>query len=321
MRGGVDKAALRRQTQRGSVLVFTLLVCLGVAVIVQVLTAVVLCAERALVDESVGRQRLSEQEAGLAALADVALDRWGATHWGALPGCVDSVEGCLALQAAPTDPEWVMAAMVRQTPEVSDRQTSALVERGRDGIDLPLAALVAESVCADADRTSVWLAGEASGYVHHRPDVTLVGAGCSVEPLARPWRLDEGWAAADSLTMPAGVAPSSAVIRDAGGPGHRVLMSGRTPESSVESPVLVLITGGADVDARGLGDVYGVIVVDDGSVFMDGTVIHGAVFATGTVDLGATGQVVYSEAVFRWATDRSLWRVRLVPGSRGEITD
>jgi hypothetical protein len=84
---------------------------------------------------------------------------------------------------------------------------------------------------------------------------------------------------------------------------------------------LVVVTGGADLDARDRGDLYGVIVVDQGSVQLDGTVLHGAVFATGEVALGQTGQILYSPQVLRWATDRSLHRVRLVPGTRWEGTE
>ena len=54
---------------------------------------------------------------------------------------------------------------------------------------------------------------------------------------------------------------------------------------------------------------------------LDGTTLHGAVFATGSVDLGETGRVVYNRPILRWATDRSLGRTRLVPGSRWEGTE
>ena len=62
-------------------------------------------------------------------------------------------------------------------------------------------------------------------------------------------------------------------------------------------------------------------MIDDGSVALDGTTLHGAVFATGSVDLGETGRVVYNRSILRWATDRSLVRTRLVPGSRWEGTE
>ncbi|MFH0916476.1 MAG: hypothetical protein V1912_08535, partial [bacterium] len=87
---------------------------------------------------------------------------------------------------------------------------------------------------------------------------------------------------------------------------------------TAETPVLVVLTGGATLDARDRGDIFGVVVVDDGSVLLDGTVVHGAIFATGVVSLGDTGRLLYSRSILRWATDRSLNRVRLIPGTRAE---
>jgi hypothetical protein len=84
---------------------------------------------------------------------------------------------------------------------------------------------------------------------------------------------------------------------------------------------LVVVVGGASLDARGLGERWGVIVVDGGDVRLDGTRLHGGVFATCTVDFGAGGAVAFSRTVVRWATDRSLVRVRLVPGSRRETLE
>ena len=85
-----------------------------------------------------------------------------------------------------------------------------------------------------------------------------------------------------------------------------------------DSPCLVLVTGGMTLDARARGDVYGVLVVDDGDILLDGTTVHGAVFASETFDVGETGRVLFSRSILRWATDRSLCRVRLVPGTREE---
>jgi hypothetical protein len=81
---------------------------------------------------------------------------------------------------------------------------------------------------------------------------------------------------------------------------------------------LVLVTGGATLDARGKGDLYGVLVVDDGDLLLEGTIVHGAVFATGTVIFGDTGGILFTRPILRWATDRSLVRVRLIPGTRRE---
>jgi hypothetical protein len=85
-----------------------------------------------------------------------------------------------------------------------------------------------------------------------------------------------------------------------------------------EEPAIVALTGGATLDARDRGDFYGVLVVDGGSVLLDGTVVHGAVFASGAVDLGEMGQVLFAPRILRWAGDRSLKRARLMPGTRWE---
>ncbi len=83
----------------------------------------------------------------------------------------------------------------------------------------------------------------------------------------------------------------------------------------------MVVTGGADLDAAGLGDVHAVIVCDGGGVFLGGTRVHGAIFASGTVDFGSTGAVLFAPDVVRWAADRSLVRTRLVPGSRRETIE
>ncbi|HLA82791.1 MAG TPA: hypothetical protein VJP78_14445, partial [Thermoleophilia bacterium] len=85
-----------------------------------------------------------------------------------------------------------------------------------------------------------------------------------------------------------------------------------------DEPALVVLTGGATLDARDRGDFYGILVADRGSVLLDGTVVHGAVFASGTVDLGEMGQVLFAPRILRWAGDGSLKRARLMPGTRWE---
>jgi hypothetical protein len=84
------------------------------------------------------------------------------------------------------------------------------------------------------------------------------------------------------------------------------------------STALVVVVGGASLDAAGLGERWGVVVVDGGDVRLDGTLLHGAVFATGSVDLGVSGCISFNPSSVRWATDQALVRVRLVPGSRRE---
>jgi hypothetical protein len=349
----------RPRCQAGSALILVLFACLATAVVVQSLCTVLLCAERAVVDESVGRKRLAEKDGALAILRQRALTVWQPREWtpigaggregGNAGGDGGEVLGEGAVLVLPDSGGWVMNASVRQDPAVSRLTTAAWLERGRDGIDLPLAALVAESVTAAAGRDIQWVeiddegslgggdAGPSSGAVLHvvQPLLEpLLGDGCSEVTLAAPWRLDAGWANLDSVAGEAEIALADSAAATTGeppavGPGPGVVwLRGHFGGSEIlpadiggltlESPMLVVLTGGATLDARDRGDLYGVIVVDDGSVLLDGTTLHGAVFATRTISLGDTGRLLYSRSILRWATDRSLNRVRLVPGTRSE---
>ncbi len=245
-----------------------------------------------------------------------------------------------------------MSAIVRQEPAVSRLTTSAWLERGRDGIDLPLAAVVAEAVTATAGRVIPWVeidgeeslgvgdTGSAGGAVVHvvRPLWSRSSAtGAPWPPSPPPGGSTPGWAnldpvarggrqaSADATEPPTGAAPQRPKrLRSPRAPGwcgfrgrfggSETLpadVGGLTPET----PILVVLTGGATLDARNRGDLYGVIVVDDGSVLLDGTTLHGAVFATGTVNLGDTGRLLYSRSILRWATDRSLESGPARPGN------
>lgn len=355
--------------QAGSILILVLFMCLAAAVVVHGLCAVVFCAERSVIDESVGRQRLEEKDQGLATLRQRALTTWEPSPWAVVweraagRASVGPVEG--ALSELQGDVGWVMEARVRQGPTVSGLTSAAWVERGRDGIDLPLAALVAETVVAAAGRSEPWLAidggagsggsasspgggaaaGGAVGYVVFPPDDPLLDKGCSLAGLEEMWRLDEGWAALESRET---IEEQTTARRSNGGaawtgsgedgrdaplipvaPGPGVVVLGREGRHTVglpedigrgtpEQPLLVLVTGGADLDAEDLGDLYAVLVVDGGSIALDGTAVHGALFATGSVDVGGAGCLLFNRSILRWATDRSLQRARLVPGTRWE---
>ncbi|MBN1630515.1 MAG: hypothetical protein JW990_12175 [Thermoleophilia bacterium] len=306
--------------QHGSIVMLVLFMCLAIAVVVQTLVVAVICSTRALGDEIAGRARMEEKDAGLAALRDRALIAWGAVPWMVVSEDGHTVEGCLTEVADET--EWVLAATVRQESGVSRLTTSALLERGHDGVDLPLAAVVAGSMTASEGRSTVWLEAEeeteAVAYVTEPPVAPLFGERCSAVRLTDPWRLDPGWATLFGEDASEGMAPGPGAIVLTGWPGITVGVPVGGTGGTVDDLALVVVTGGAGLDARGLGDLYGVIVVDEGSVYLDGTALHGAVFATDAVDLGETGRVVFSRSILRWATDRSLVRTRLVPGSRGE---
>ncbi len=159
----------------------------------------------------------------------------------------------------------------------------------------------------------------ATGYLRSLPAQLLLGEGCSLVRLEDPWRLDPGWRAFGAQPLAAdSVAPGSGLRVIAGAPGQTLVLPADSGGRAPDSPCLVLATGGVTLDARARGDVYGVIVVDDGDVLLDGTTVHGAVFATGTIAMGETGRVFFFRSILRWATDRSLSRVRLVPGTREE---
>ena len=337
--------------ERGSALMLVLFACLTLAVGVQVLSMVTLCAERAMDDEQTGRVRLSEKDAMLAALRQRLLADWQlvpATWWPA-PEVGGAPTQGMAVDVPGSD-GWLMRASARQEPAYSASTVSATVERGRDGIDLPTAAVVTGVLTASPVRESTWVDGEevdagggsslpVSGipcYVCDPPMDPLLGPACGLEPLAAAWRLDPGWlalgSALENATEGALPAERSAAFPHAnvgdrtywlggmstGGHLGSVALPSECVGAGPDAWVLVVATGGADLDARNRGDLYGVIVVDDGSVLLDGTVLHGAVFATGEVALGQTGQILFSREILRWATDRSLQRVRLVPGTRWE---
>jgi hypothetical protein len=314
--------------------VLVLFACLATAVVLQSLGTVLLCAERALVDESVGRERSAEKDEILALLRQQALSFWQPDGWRMVStgdGLGDALgEG--AISELPDGGDWVMSAIARQDPTVSRLTASAWLERGRDGIDLPLAAVVAGAVTATAGRTTAWVesdGGESKGgseigsagraVVHVvRPMVgPVLGPGVVADILSAVWRLDQGWASVDpDATTTVAPRPGATWLRGRYGGWERLPIGseGLTPAT----PMLVVLTGGATLDARNQNDIYGVIVVDDGSVLLDGTTLHGALFVTGTVELGGSGRLIYLPSILRWATDRSLNRVRLIPGTREE---
>lgn len=327
--GMVPRLGERRQ--RGSALLLVLFACLAVAVAVQTLATVVLCAERALGDESEGRSRMLEKDEALAVVRSQVLASWRPSPWAAVTDAPNEVKA----QVSDLDGGlgWVMRADVRQEPEVSRMVTSVWLERGRDGIDLPLAALVAKRVILDPDRVSPWLEVDteapgcalggldpditATAYLVEPPAGTVPGEGCLVTQSSDEWRLDEGW----RLLGRSSTAPGPGVLWMSARPGETVGLPEDCGGQSSGAPLLAVLSGGGDLDLREHGDLYGIVVVDGGSLLLEGTVLHGAAFVTGTATLGARGSLRYCRPILRWATDRSLCRVRLVPGSRAEGTE
>ena len=334
---GLDRAG----PDRGSIVLFVLFVCLAVAVVVQTLTVVILCADRSLKAEIDGRARVEEKDEALATLRLRVLSEWGAMPWTVIAQTA-GVQGTLS--EVPDSGGSALAASVRHTADASPVVVSAWLERGRDGPDLPLVGLVAGSVTWVSGRPSPWLqvdpAGEAgaggvrpgtgpTGYLVTQPADPLLAEGVTLGSITASWRLDEGWRrlAADHAHTPGEPAGSVSAMAAVAGV---TFLCGRPGESvplpsgwggAPGSVALLMVTGGADVDARDRGDLYGVIVVDEGNVALDGTVLHGALFAGDRVDLGSTGAVAFSEPILRRVTDRSLVRTRLVPGTRTETVE
>ena len=357
----------RRAGNRGSILLLTLFACLALALVVQVLTAVILCGQRAITDEVAGRARLAEKDVALAALRQSLQIDWRPVPaaWSLPQGLGSRGKSDAATQGSAESVSEgggrLMRATVRQDPEFSHLVAQALAERGRDGLDLPIAAVVAGSLTASAGRVLTWVDAEAAAmsgppdplgapsgpalavgcYLRHAPVAPSLGGACVLEELPGVWRLDPGWARLAATDFPAapGASGSSAPAVTTSyaalhvSPGDRVVLLKAEDRqalrgavtlppdcggASAEEPVLVMVTGGVDLDARDLGEFYGVIVVDEGSARLDGTVLHGSVFVSNDLDLGETGRVLFSLDTLQWATDRSLCRVRLVPGTRRE---
>jgi hypothetical protein len=325
-----------RMAADGSAVLLALFVCLAVASVVQVLAVVVMCGARAVGDESVGREQLAQRDEGLARLRAAALETWREMPWASLGEAASHTYGQLSQIEGSEEcsEEWVLAAGVRHNPTVTLATTSAWLERGRDGLDLPYAALVATQVLVAVERASQWLgieeayaedgaggeggggASEAVAYVLRLPESRQIEEGCSLVEMKEPWELDDGWRALFKSPLPLG--PRVRLM--SGEEGDTILLPADLAASSVDDPVLVVVLGGADLDARAAGDVHGVLVVDGGSALLDGTILHGAAFVGDCIDFGLNGRLEFCDPVLRWATDRSLQRVRLVPGTRREGT-
>jgi hypothetical protein len=326
----------RRRGEQGSIILFVLFVCLGVAVLVQALSVVVLCAEHGREVESTGRELMAVKDAGLAEARQELAASWSPldrTTTGA--GAAEVWTQAVGL---PEGGQWALDVTAGQPAGVSPISVSAWAERGRDGLDLPLAGLVADTATWAVGRSQACVLVEEAG-----PDdggaaqaqaawLRTAPAGWDGLPgqaaprtLSAPWSLDEGWralftalAAGGEEAPGVGAGEGVCVLR--GPEGAQVELPAGWGATATE-PALVVVVGGASLDAGGLGERWGVIVVDGGDVRLHGTHLHGGVFATGSVDFGAGGAVSYSRTVVRWATDRSLVRVRLVPGSRRETLE
>lgn len=312
-------------------MLFVLFVAVAIAVLVQTLSVVIICAERAREAESDGRSLFAEKQEALAAVRSALLGAWGPIPWG------DGSDAGGVRSTAAEVPEsggWVMEVTAAHPADVSPVTVSAWVERGRDGIDLPLAGIVADEATWPAGRTAPVLRPEAEGSDDGgpaRPAMWLrqvaatipVAPGLQIGQMPAPWRLDGGWRSLFEHELSpegGGVGSGARVTVLRGAEGSWVSLPEDVGGSEGEW-ALVVVVGGASLDARGRGDVNAVIVVDGGGSDLEGTCLHGALFVTGTAAFGDSGSVCFVPNAVRWASDESLVRTRLVPGSREESVE
>lgn len=136
--------------ERGSALVLTLCVCLTSALLCVLLAVMVAAGQEGLAAEQRGRDLLQEADNALGLLASKAAKDWRTAE-------VELPQGVGTLEAVDTSGEWILNAKVQITVGEATRLLEAQVERGRDGLDLPTAALVAENVILLAGRSLPWL--------------------------------------------------------------------------------------------------------------------------------------------------------------------
>lgn len=307
-------------------MLLVLLVALASALLVTGLAASFTAGSAGLKAEEAGRDSLARADNALVALAAAARERWeprlveSAESPAGEVQLVPEVGGLLAAVAGPWPGTGTGGGSGASTGAPFMYRVAAHVELGHDGLDLPRAAVVAEDVRIATGRGLIGIAspdGVGAFYVATRLPVAAgtVAEGGTVRALTDEWRLDEG--TKETATREAG-RPGSRISVLAGSPGEWVAAPMGNPGAEPEQSGIVVLTGGAWLDCRDRGDVFGVLVTEGGGVQLEGTRLHGAVYTGGVVELGDSGQVVWSPPVYRWATDRSVVRVRLVPGSRSE---
>ena len=322
----------------GSLLLLSLFLCLGAAVLLATFASVLLLGRTALDEERRGKARLSLMEGELGRLAALAPDLRDRIPEDGTSLQVDLsrkevlVTGFLRLPAgriageADSSP---VEAEVRLGASGEEGVLGAWIESAKDGVDLPRAPVVAGSVTSSgsteqarimsvmeppAEQPSVAAATGAP------PAQGVLGEGIIWEQLPRPWGLDEvtrGWLQGESW-LNGRCRPAERTVILAGSPGQYVQPLPQAISNDPSSPALVMATGGVTLDVQGRGDIYGVLVSDGGSIALDGTRLHGAAFATRDLRLGTSGSVRWDPQALRYATDRSLVKLRLMPGSRYE---
>ncbi len=196
---------------------------------------------------------------------------------------------------------------------------SARLEYGEDGVTLPRRVVAARALLADPARMEPAVGVDSDGGAAIvtslvQPAASLLAPGVTADPDPRAWVMDPGLPALVASGSPLG---SPGVMGLAAGIPLAAALTGDAARQP-ETPALVIGDRSAPVDARGLGDIYAVILAGTGGIDLEGTVVHGAVFTEGDVRVGETGMVLFRKGVWAWATEHSLVRVRLVRGTRTE---
>ncbi len=303
----------RCANQRGSILLLTLMMCLGLSTTALALATVVDLSRLLIVEDELARKTLSLADVGLSAAAKAATEEPRARDL-QIPGLA-----YVRIEESPGAAPFSLGVVAGVPVDGGFLEVRARLERATDGIDLPDRALVAASVSVAEDRLlddTVRGGGETPARVSLRSPSPLSARSPSMEVyFGREWALDEGQVVV--LEQAADLASSRVVLAEVGLAGRPRLSAsqGTAPECPV------LLVGGRDVplDLSGFGDLYGVALAGDLGVRLEGTTLHGGVFTSGEVRLGESGRIVDSPTVRRWVSTASLPAVRLVPGTRREV--
>jgi len=297
--------------ERGSILPAALFLCLALGSLIAYLAAHTLVAT-----EAVGLHREALEADGRLGGAMIALLRGDQRELGVTVELPDGVRGALLAAEGERGPR----AYVELPEGPPFKYLSAILEEGREGLDFPKAAIVANRVQLSGLRPFVLPdVGSRIPVVRTVEELPALPGTYETLPSER-WDFDSATSAElrDSAENPDRRAgrrlPGLNVI--IGRPLLQLALAAELPSilADQNQPVLAVSLDG-DIDARNLGELQAVLVAGGGDVLLDGTTLKGAVIASGTVDLGETGVVWWDEETYYWARDQSFRRVRLLPGS------
>ncbi len=179
--------------EQGAILLFVLFVAVALAVLAQALSVAVVSVQRARDAENTGRDLLAEKGLALLGERDRLLAEWAPHEWSPVDDGMSEVS--TLVETIPDGGEWALDASATHAPETSPLVLSAWVERGRDGLDLPIAGLVAsgatwtegrETACVDAETAA---AARPAAWLVEEPDDLPMGAGLEGGSLDGSWGL------------------------------------------------------------------------------------------------------------------------------------